>query len=182
MKRHLPNVLTLLRILMTPAVGVFVARDDMRAALPLLAAAALTDAADGFLARRWNAVSPAGAYLDPVADKLLAATVFVGLAYAGRLPWWLAGLVLGRDVLILAFAAWALRRTRLRRFPPTVWGKASTVLQFSLGLACLLEAAAPAGWTGMAVSGLIPAVAIGTAWSGFHYGWLAMHRVRQESD
>jgi len=154
----------------------------MRAALPLLAVAALTDAADGFLARRWQAKSALGAYLDPVADKLLAATVFAGLAFAGRLPWWLAGLVLGRDLLILAFAAWAMARTRIRKFPPSVWGKASTVLQFSLGIACLLDAAAPAGWTAAAVRVLIPAVAAATAWSGFHYGWLARRLLREEAD
>lgn len=182
MKRHLPNILTSLRILLVPPVGISVARDDMGMALPLLAVAALTDAADGFLARRWQAASAYGAYLDPVADKLLAATVFAGLAFAGRLPWWLAALVLGRDLLILAFAAWAMTRTRIRKFPPSVWGKASTVLQFSLGLACLLDAAAPAGWTGLLVQRLIPAVAAATVWSGFHYGWLAARRLREGAD
>lgn len=182
MKRHLPNALTLLRILLTPAVGLFVARDEMGAALPLLSVAALTDAADGYLARRWRAASCLGAYLDPIADKLLAATVFAGLAWAGRLPWWLAGLVLGRDLLILACAAWALSRTRIRRFPPSLWGKVSTVLQFALGIACLVDAAAPAFWTGAAVGWLIPVVAAATVWSGFHYGWLALHRVRQQAD
>lgn len=182
MKRLLPNALTVLRILLAAPVGLLVARGDLRAALPLLAAAALTDAADGFLARRWQATSAIGAYLDPVADKLLAATVFAGLAFAGRLPWWLAGLVLGRDLLILAFAAWAVARTRIRRFPPSVWGKASTVLQFCLGIACLLDAAAPASWTGAAVEGLIPAVAAGTVWSGLHYGWAALRLSSEEAD
>lgn len=182
MKRHLPNALTGLRILLVPPVGLAVARDEMRAALPLLAVAALTDAADGFLARRWQAGSALGAWLDPLADKLLAATVFAGLAFSGRLPWWLAVLVLGRDLLILTFAAWALARTRIRRFPPSVWGKASTVLQFSLGIASLLDAAAPARWTGAAVRLLIPAVAAATVWSGLHYGWLAVRLLREEAD
>ncbi|GIU77811.1 MAG: CDP-alcohol phosphatidyltransferase [Bryobacteraceae bacterium] len=182
MKRHLPNALTLVRIVLTPAVGFFLAADDLAAALPLLAVAAATDAADGFLARRWNAASPLGAYLDPIADKLLAATVYIGLAAAGRLPWWLAGLVLGRDALILGFAAWALGRTRIRKFPPSAWGKLSTVLQFSLGLACLLDAAAPSGWSRRAVEVLIPLTAAGTVWSGFHYGRLAIRRLRREAD
>jgi cardiolipin synthase len=182
MKRHVPNALTLVRIVLTPAVGFFLAADDLAAALPLLAVAAATDAADGFLARRWNAASRLGAYLDPIADKLLAATVFLGLAAAGRLPWWLAGLVLGRDALILGFAAWALGRTRIRKFPPSAWGKLSTILQFSLGLACLLDAAAPSGWSRRAVEALIPLTAAGTAWSGFHYGWLAIRRLGQQAD
>jgi cardiolipin synthase len=182
MKRRLPNALTWLRILVTPAIGLSLAKGDMRAALPLLAVAAATDAADGWLARRWRVESALGAYLDPVADKMLAATVFVGLAFAGMLPWWLAGIVFGRDLMILAFAAWALRRTRVRRFPPSVWGKLSTVLQFSLGIACLLQAAAPASWTATLVRWLIPAVAAGTLCSGFHYGWRAIVLLRQEAD
>lgn len=182
MKRRLPNALTFLRVGLTPAVGLSLARDDVHAALPLLAAAALTDAADGWLARRLDARTPLGASLDPVADKLLAATVFVGLAASGRLPWWLAVLVLARDLLILAFAAWALRRTRLRAFPPSVWGKVSTVAQFSLGVACLLDAAWPGHWPAAAVRALIPAATAATIWSGAHYGWLARRRLRQEAD
>mgnify|MGYP000622146293 CR=1 FL=1 len=182
MKRHVPNALTLLRAVLTPAVGYFLAADDLAAALALLAVAAATDAADGFLARRWDAASPLGAYLDPIADKLLAATVFIGLAAAGRLPWWLAGLVLGRDLLIVGFAAWALGRTRIRKFPPSGWGKLSTILQFSLGLASLLDAAAPAGWSRRLMEALIPMTAAGTVWSGFHYGWLAIRRLGQQAD
>lgn len=182
MKRHVPNALTLVRMVLTPAVGYFLAADDLAGALPLLAVAAATDAADGFLARRWGAASAMGAYLDPIADKLLAATIFIGLAAAGRLPWWLAGLVLGRDLVILGFAAWALGRGRIRKFPPSIWGKVSTVFQFSLGLACLLDAAAPAGWSRRAVEMLIPLTAGVTVWSGFHYGWLAIRRLGQQAD
>lgn len=182
MKRWLPNALTAARILLTPVVGYFLARDDARTALPLLAAAALTDAADGWLARRLEARTALGAYLDPIADKLLAATVFLGLAAAGRLPWWLAVLVLGRDVLILLFAGWALRFTRLRRFPPSVWGKASTVVQFSLAVACLLDMAVPGTWLRAAVALLIPAAAVATVWSGLHYGWRAARMLRESPD
>ncbi|MEJ5368849.1 MAG: CDP-alcohol phosphatidyltransferase family protein [Bryobacteraceae bacterium] len=182
MTRHLPNALTAARILLTPPIGWLLATGEPRKALPLLAAAALTDAADGWLARRLDARSALGAFLDPVADKLLAATVYVGLAAAGRLPAWLAALVLGRDLLILAFAAWALRRTRLRAFPPSVWGKLSTVLQFSLGLAALLDAVRPADWSAAVARALIPAVALATVWSGAHYGWLARRRLRQMAD
>lgn len=178
----LPNALTAARIVLTPPVGYFLARDDARTALPLLAAAALSDAADGWLARRLKAQTALGAYLDPIADKLLAATVFAGLAAGGRLPWWLAALVLGRDALILLFAAWALRFTRLRRFPPSVWGKASTAVQFSLAVACVLGMAAPSRWLEAAVQVLIPAAALATACSGLHYGWTAVRMLRETAD
>lgn len=182
MTRHLPNALTAARILLTPFIGWLLAAGEPRAALTLLAAAALTDAADGWLARRLDARSPLGAFLDPLADKLLAATVYLGLAASGRLPVWLAVLVLGRDVLILAFAAWALGRRRLRSFPPSLWGKLSTVLQFSLGVACLVHAVRPAAWSAAAVRALIPAVALATAWSGAQYAWTARLRLRQWAD
>ncbi|MCS7044238.1 MAG: CDP-alcohol phosphatidyltransferase family protein [Bryobacteraceae bacterium] len=182
MKHWLPNALTAARIALTPPVGYFLARGEARAALPLLAVAALTDAADGWLARRLGAITATGAYLDPIADKLLAATVFVGLAAGGRLPWWLAALVLGRDVLILLFAAWALRFTRLRRFPPSVWGKASTIIQFSLGVACVLDMAMPEAGLGAASNALVPLAAVATAWSGLHYGWTAVRQLRQMAD
>lgn len=182
MTRHLPNAITAARILLTPPIGWMLATGRPRTALPLLAAAALTDAADGWLARRFDARSSLGAFLDPLADKVLAATVFLGLAASGRLPAWLAALVLGRDLLILAFAAWALRRTRLRAFPPSAWGKLSTVLQFSLGIAALLDAVQPAAWSATTVRALIPAVAVATAWSGAHYAWTARLRLRQLAD
>lgn len=182
MTRHLPNALTAARILLTPPIGWLLATGEPRTALPLLAAAALTDAADGWLARRLDARSALGASLDPLADKLLAATVFLGLAASGRLPAWLAALVLGRDLLILFFAAWALRRTRLRSFPPSLWGKISTVLQFSLGIAALLDAVQPAAWSAATVRALVPAVAVATAWSGVHYAWTARLRLRQLAD
>lgn len=182
MIRHLPNALSLLRILLAPAVGFFLFRDQPGAALPLLAAAALSDALDGWLARRLDAATPLGASLDPVADKLLAAAVFVGLAGSGRLPWWLVALVLGRDVLILAFAAWAMRFTRLRRFPPSLWGKLSTVLQLSLGIACVLHAATGAVRLESVRQALVPVVAAATVWSGLHYGWQAGLALRRTAD
>lgn len=182
MTRHLPNALTAARILLAPPIGWLLAAGEPRTALPLLAAAALTDAADGWLARRLDARSALGASLDPLADKLLAATVFLGLAASGRLPVWLAALVLGRDLLILSFAAWALRRTRLRSFPPSLWGKISTVLQFSLGIAALLDAVHPAACPAATVRALVPAVALATAWSGVHYAWTARLRLRQLAD
>lgn len=182
MLRRLPNALTLLRIAFTPAVGWLLARGEVRSAAILLGVAAATDALDGWLARRLDAATPLGAYLDPLADKLLAATVFLGLAASGRLPGWLAALVLGRDLLILAFALWALRFTRLRRFPPSVWGKVSTALQFSLGLACLLHALTELAWLETSVRTLVPAVAAATAGSGLHYGWRARALLRQAAD
>src|SRR5579883_2909018 len=98
-------------------------------ALALFAAAAVTDALDGALARRFGWTSTAGAYLDPIADKALLSGLYLTLAVTGDIPWWLVGLIFGRDLLILAAAGLALLFTRLRAFPPSLWGKVSTIFQ-----------------------------------------------------
>lgn len=126
-----PNLVTAARIGLTPFIGLAVARDDFPLAFPLFLAAALSDLADGWLARRFHWTSRAGAILDPIADKLLAATIFLALAVSGAIPAWFAALVLARDLFILAFAAWALAFRKIRDFPPRVWGKISTFFQFS---------------------------------------------------
>lgn len=126
-----PNLLTAARIVLTPFIGVAVARGDLSLAFRLFLIAALSDAADGWLARRFHWRSRAGALLDPIADKLLAATIFIALAVSRAIPPWFAALVLARDLLILAFAAWALAFRGIRDFPPRLWGKISTLFQFS---------------------------------------------------
>lgn len=128
-----PNWLTLARILLTPLIGLALARADFRLAFPLLFAAGLTDAADGYLARRFGWQSPLGEKLDPIADKWMVAVVYLGLAAGGALPWWLVLLVLGRDLAILAAAGLLMATGRAHRFPPSVWGKASTIAQMTLG-------------------------------------------------
>src|SRR6516225_4259635 len=90
----------------------------------------VTDGIDGWIARRWKAQSKLGAMLDPIGDKLLLSGSFLTLALDHAMEWWLAALVLGRDALILLFAAGALLFSRsVREFPPSWWGKASTVAQ-----------------------------------------------------
>lgn len=164
-----PNWITLARILITPFAGLALARGDYPRAFPLLAAAALSDAFDGWLARRFQWTSGLGEKLDPVADKLLVAVVYVGLAAGGALPVWLAVLVLGRDAGILAVAAalWALGRRR--RFRPTVWGKLSTVFQMTLGGAAVLAGAFPDLGVGALVPPLLWLTALMTLVSGVDY-------------
>ena len=89
----------------------------------------ITDGIDGWIARRWNAQSRLGAMLDPIGDKVLLSGSFLVLALDGAMERWLAVLVLGRDVLILLFAAGMLLSKKRVAFPPSWWGKASTVAQ-----------------------------------------------------
>lgn len=96
-------------------------------------AAALSDAFDGYLARRWKVSSRAGETLDPIADKALLCGAFAALWLAGSIEGWLTAVVFGRDLLILAGAGLALAFSKSpRRFPPSIWGKMSTIVQVSL--------------------------------------------------
>jgi cardiolipin synthase len=140
-----------------------------RAAAVLLAAAAVTDGLDGFLARRWNVSTRLGAYLDPIADKALLSGAFLALGIAGALPWWLVGLVFGRDVLILAGSLVAMCWKRRRDFPPSVWGKLSTLVQVLTAAVAVLARAWPEWGLAPAVAILMWLAAAATLWSGLDY-------------
>src|ERR1039458_3373779 len=96
------NSLTVLRLLLVPAILHAILTGQHRLALALFLLAAFTDIADGAAARRWGHATAAGAYLDPIADKCLMSGVYLALAAARLVPWWFVALVLGRDLYILA--------------------------------------------------------------------------------
>ena len=100
--------------------------------------AGFTDAADGYVARWMGEVTRIGAYLDPIADKVLMTALYVCFGIAGLAPGWLVWLVVGRDIMILSLAGGGLFWKGIRDFPPTVWGKLCTLLQIaaSLGIIC----------------------------------------------
>lgn len=101
---NLPNTLTVLRILLVPVMVVLLWEEPSILALRLgwfiFVGAMITDIVDGWLARRWNLTSAAGAYLDPMADKLMVATVLVMMVELGWVPGWLAALLLCREIAI----------------------------------------------------------------------------------
>lgn len=174
-----PNLLSFARILMTPVIGWTIVERNWALALPLLFFTGISDAIDGLLARRFGWQSELGAKLDPIADKLLLACVYVALGYAGELPWWLVALVFSRDLLILLFAVYALARTRIRSFPPSVWGKLSTAFQMLLAGACTLRRALPEHALASWVEPIQWVAAALTVWSALHYGWRAAVLLRK---
>jgi cardiolipin synthase (CMP-forming) len=127
--KHLPNLLTAARLALTPYLFFLMFRHQYRSIIPLFILVAVTDVADGFLARHFKASSRLGAYLDPLADKILLSGTFLVLALTGAIEFWLAAVVLGRDVLILATAGVLYLSSARRNFPPSVWGKFSTFVQ-----------------------------------------------------
>ncbi len=99
--RQIPNVISTIRILLVAPIAVALAHHQWRIATALFGIAALSDAADGFLAKRYGWRSELGAVLDPAADKLLLATVFVTLAFLNLVPLWLVAAAVARDVIIV---------------------------------------------------------------------------------
>src|ERR1700744_230992 len=110
MLRHLPNLLSALRLMAAPLAAGLLLNDHDSAALAIFAAAAFSDLLDGYVARRWGFTSRFGAWLDPAADKLLTTLCLLALLHMGRAPLWLVLLVLLRDLGIAlgAVLAWVL--------------------------------------------------------------------------
>jgi cardiolipin synthase len=161
-----PNLLTYARLALIPFIVRAILAQDCAMALVMIAIAGFTDGVDGFLARRFHWQTRLGAYLDPLADKLLLSSVYVSLTLAGLAPFWLVALIITRDVVILAMVATALAFTRFRDFPPTVWGKINTALEILTGLTLLAGCIASIPPLSIA---LIWATAASVAWSGLHY-------------
>ncbi len=167
--KHVPNLLTLARIALTPYLFLLMWRHDYRGLLWPFALVGITDVLDGFLARRFQWSSRLGAYLDPLADKLLLSGSFLVLALSGAIPGWLAFVVLGRDIVILAAAGLLYLVQSRRAFPPSPWGKLSTFVQvlyimFAMGNLAGIHVAP-------AVIALQWAVAALAAASLADYGW-----------
>src|ERR1700690_546446 len=135
-----PNQLTFLRLAFLPVFIITIHYERYGWAMTILIVAGLTDALDGFLARGLNQKTPLGAYLDPIADKLLLSSSYFELALKGRIAWWLAILVLGRDVLLLVACAVILLTVGYRPFPPSVFGKANTFFEILLVVIVLVLA------------------------------------------
>lgn len=166
---------------LAPFVAASILGGKYRNALILLVVAGVTDGLDGFLARRFRWFSRLGAYLDPVADKLLLATVYICLGVTGLAPLWLVAIVFGRDILILAFAGTLMTTGGHREFQPSVWGKISTTFQIVTGVALIAGPAYPWGPLDQAGRWLIPFTAAATLLSGLHYSWVAWRIVRERA-
>jgi cardiolipin synthase len=135
-----PNQLTFLRLAFLPFFIIAIKYDRYDWAIGILIAAGISDGLDGVLARGLNQKTPLGAYLDPIADKLLLSSSYFVLAWKGKIAWWLTILVMGRDVLLLVACAVILITVGYRAFPPSLFGKANTFFQILLVVLVLLLA------------------------------------------
>lgn len=172
-----PNQITLLRLGFLPFFLILISYEKYRWALLFLVIAGLSDGIDGLLARKLHQRSALGAYLDPIADKLLLSSSFVILAMAKKIGWWLTIMVLSRDFLILVVAAVIILISGYRPFPPSPLGKTTTFAQIVLVFAVVAAAAYPNSVLAEADRWLAYLVAVLTTISGFHYSFVIARRL-----
>ncbi len=136
---NIPNSLTLARIVLVPLVVWLIITHEMQAAFVLFLLAGLSDAADGYLAKRFSWRSELGAYLDPIADKALLVSIYVTLGFAGQLPVWLVIAVVSRDILIVGAVVLSWMMSRPLSMQPLLISKANTCSQIVLAGLILAE-------------------------------------------
>jgi cardiolipin synthase len=139
MWRHLPNALTGLRMLLVAPLAWLILAGRYDVALVVAAAAGLSDALDGFLAKHFGWQSWLGGILDPIADKLMLVACFVSLGLIGAHPEWLTWLVVGRDVVIVAGAIAYHNLIGRISAEPTLFSKVTTCIQITYVLAQLVN-------------------------------------------
>lgn len=167
--RHLPNALTGLRMLLVVPLAWLIQAARYDAALMIAAIAGLTDALDGFLAKRCNWQSWLGGILDPIADKLMLIACFVSLGMIGAHPDWLTGLVVGRDMVIVLGAVMYHNFIGRIDAQPTLLSKFTTCVQIAYVLVQLLHLSSLAHLPDWLLSAMIWLTAACTLVSGIQY-------------
>jgi cardiolipin synthase len=136
---NLPNIITLARVILVPVVFWLLITGEIQLAFVLFIIAGVSDAVDGYLAKTFGWQTELGAYLDPLADKLLLVSIFLALGVDGKLPLWLVVAVVSRDILIViaVMLSWVLGNpVRIR---PLIVSKANTVAQIVLAATVLAD-------------------------------------------
>ncbi|HWD34999.1 MAG TPA: CDP-diacylglycerol--glycerol-3-phosphate 3-phosphatidyltransferase [Casimicrobiaceae bacterium] len=187
---NFPTALTWLRIVLIPVfVGIYYVPDEWLSPLlknwvgmSVFALAAITDWLDGYLARRWGETSAFGAFLDPVADKLMVAAALILLVELGRAEAYLAIIIIGREIAISALREWMAQLGRSRKTAVAFIGKVKTVAQMTALIALLLwEDVIPGVSTPLLGTLALYVAAILTLWSMFHYLRRAAPHFRSEA-
>ena len=176
--RLLPNTLTLLRAIAVGPIVMLLLAGQHATALWIAIAAGLSDLLDGYLARRFGWQTEWGGVLDPLADKLLIVCTTVTLAWLGQLPWWLVGLVILRDVVIVGGGLYYHWRVAPFLAEPTTLSKMNSFLLVMLVLVVMLRLAWPAAagpWEDL----LIAAVTLTLISSGMQYVVTYWRRTRE---
>jgi CDP-diacylglycerol--glycerol-3-phosphate 3-phosphatidyltransferase/cardiolipin synthase len=184
---NFPIFLTWLRIILIPVfVGVYYLPDGWLApatrnwtAMAVFLGASITDWLDGWLARRWGITTAFGAFLDPVADKLMVAAALIVLVWLDRAESYLAIIIIGREIAISALREWMAELGQRRSVAVAFAGKLKTVAQMTAIVALLLyEPLIPGVPTPVIGTVALWIAAILTLWSMLHYLRLAAPHLR----
>jgi cardiolipin synthase (CMP-forming) len=178
---NVPNFLSFLRIALVPVFLWFLLEEMFVSAITVLAVAGLTDFLDGYLARKLNQTTKLGKMLDPVADRLYIFATLLALSATGYVPWWLSGLVILRDVLMLISLP-VLASVGHRSLPVHYLGKASTfALLYAFPLLLMGKIFTEAAFiiTPLAWAFALWGVAL-YWWSGFVYLWQLILLIREQ--
>lgn len=171
----IPNILGFTRMGLAPVVLWLVLTGDFKSAFWVFVVAALTDAFDGFAARRLGVTSEFGRLLDPLADKILMNMTYIALAVIAMIPVWLAGLVLLRDVILAGGVAIARIRHAQVPLAPLRISKTNTGLQ--IFLAAMVLAVAAYGWP---LAGYVLPLAVAVAGLTVASGMIYLYRLVQD--
>jgi cardiolipin synthase len=130
--QSLPNLITVGRIILVPVVIWAITSGNMLLAFWLFVAAGISDAVDGFIAKRFNAQTEFGAYLDPIADKALLMSIYVTLSIEGLLPRWIVIAVVSRDIMIMGAVVLSWIMNKPVEIHPLIVSKLNTAAQIAL--------------------------------------------------
>lgn len=171
----IPNLITVARLFAVPVFVILLLDGNMTAAVWVFVGAGVSDALDGFLAKRFDAASTLGAYLDPIADKALLLAAFITLGAIAEVPVWLVVMIVFRDLIIVGGALLYHTVTHALTMEPLGVSKLNTAVQIALASAALARLGL--GWDlGLVEALLIYAAAGTTALSGLAYIWVWGHR------
>ena len=168
----IPNAITVLRLLLVPPFVIYLLRGQYGGALAIFAVAGISDLVDGYVARRFGQQSKIGAFLDPLADKLLAGTAFVLLATERIIPDWLAVIVISREVVILGGLYLLSLLGAQITIAPSKTSKINTAVQLGTVCLCLLASVESLAFPPVFdrfLQWLFIATAVTTIVSGFQY-------------
>lgn len=136
---YLPNIISVTRLFLAPFIVWLIVSGNLAGAFVVFVIAGLTDALDGYIARRYHLQTELGAYLDPIADKALLMSTFVTLGFFNYLPAWLAITVVSRDVLIIGAVVLSWLMDRAMEMRPLAISKINTVMQITVAILVLAE-------------------------------------------
>jgi cardiolipin synthase (CMP-forming) len=187
----LPNLLTMLRMVMIPFFVSLLFYQRFYWALAVFVLAGITDGLDGLLARRFDQRSQLGTILDPIADKLLLVTSFIVLSLPSispqqqppshlPVPFWVTTAVISRDVFILVGAAAINIVTGFRSFRPSLLGKINTVVQIVAVVLILIAAGIPSNISGYYLPSVYATVFLLAVLSGLHYVFFVSKLLNEE--